>query len=55
MIIIQGDTTTAMAASMIAKLKKIKVAHVEAGLRTYDYDSPWPEEFNRTIISNVQI
>lgn len=53
LIIIQGDTITAMSAAMVAKLKKIKVAHVEAGLRTFDYNSPWPEEFSRTIISNI--
>ena len=38
---------------LIRKLKKIKVAHVEAGLRTFDTNSPWPEELNRTIISRV--
>ena len=51
--IIQGDTITAMSAAMISKLKKIKVGHVEAGLRTFDYNSPWPEEFSRTVISNI--
>ena len=51
--IIQGDTITAMSAAMISKLKKVKVGHVEAGLRTFDYNSPWPEEFSRTVISNI--
>lgn len=51
--IIQGDTITAMSAAMISKLKKIKVGHVEAGLRTFDYNSPWPEEFSRTVISSI--
>ena len=31
----------------------MKVGHVEAGLRTFDYNSPWPEEFSRTVISNI--
>lgn len=53
LVIVQGDTITAMSSAITAKLKKIKVAHVEAGLRTFDTNSPWPEELNRTIISRV--
>jgi UDP-N-acetylglucosamine 2-epimerase (non-hydrolysing) len=48
-IVVQGDTTTAMAASMCGFYEKIKVAHVEAGLRTGDIHSPFPEEFNRRV------
>lgn len=46
-IIVQGDTTTAMAASLAAFYEKVPVAHVEAGLRTFDKYSPFPEEVNR--------
>ncbi len=50
-IIVQGDTTTAAAASLAGFSNKVPVAHVEAGLRTGDLASPWPEEFNRRIIT----
>jgi len=50
-IIIQGDTTTACAISKIAFYNQVKIAHVEAGLRTYDLANPFPEEANRRIIS----
>jgi len=53
LVIVQGDTTTAMAASLVAFYNRIKVAHVEAGLRTYNKFSPFPEEVNRQIISRV--
>ncbi len=50
-VIVQGDTTSAMAASLCAFYDKVAVAHVEAGLRTGDLLSPWPEEFNRRVIA----
>ncbi len=50
-LVVQGDTTTAAAASLAAFYAKVPVAHVEAGLRTYDLQSPWPEEYNRRVIS----
>lgn len=50
-IVVQGDTTTAMVCSLAAFYKQIPVAHVEAGLRSGDMYSPWPEEGNRKIIS----
>jgi UDP-N-acetylglucosamine 2-epimerase (non-hydrolysing) len=50
---VQGDTTTAMTASLVAFYNRTKVAHVEAGLRTYDKFSPFPEEVNRQIISRI--
>lgn len=53
LIIVQGDTTTAYAAAMAAFYKKIKIAHVEAGLRTGDLNSPFPEEANRRLISQI--
>ncbi len=50
-VLVHGDTTTAMAAAMVAFYEKIPVAHVEAGLRTGDIYSPWPEEMNRQVVS----
>lgn len=52
-VFVQGDTTTAMCAATAAFYRKIKVGHVEAGLRTYNLQSPFPEEFNRQVISKV--
>ena len=49
-ILVHGDTATAMAAALAGFQRKIPVAHVEAGLRTYDLDSPWPEEMNRRVV-----
>ncbi len=51
-VLVQGDTTTAMAAGLAAFYKKVKVAHVEAGLRTWDNENPYPEEVNRRIIDS---
>lgn len=48
-VVAQGDTTTAMAASLAAFFRRTPFVHVEAGLRTGDLDSPWPEELNRRI------
>ena len=50
-VMVQGDTTSAMAAALAAFNSKIPVVHVEAGLRTYDIQQPYPEEANRRIIS----
>ena len=52
-LIVQGDTTTAMASSLAAFYKRIKIAHVEAGLRTWNKDHPYPEEINRKIIDSM--
>jgi UDP-N-acetylglucosamine 2-epimerase (non-hydrolysing) len=52
-IVAQGDTTTVLAASMVAFYRHIPVVHVEAGLRTGDLRAPWPEEFNRRVTSLV--
>lgn len=49
-VVVQGDTTTAMAAGLAAFYRKIRVAHVEAGLRTNDKYSPFPEEINRRLV-----
>lgn len=48
-VLVQGDTTTVMAASLVAYYHRIKVGHVEAGLRTGDKFQPFPEEINRRI------
>jgi len=48
-VLVHGDTTTSMAAGLAAFYQQIAVGHVEAGLRTYDLLSPWPEEMNRQV------
>ena len=48
-VFVHGDTTTSLAAGLAAFYQHIKVAHVEAGLRTYNMASPWPEEMNRQL------
>lgn len=53
LMVVHGDTTTAFAAAIAGFYKKVTIAHVEAGLRTYDLYSPFPEEFNRHTISVV--
>ena len=53
LVLVHGDTTTAMAASLASFYQQIKVGHVEAGLRTYDKASPFPEEINRQIIDRI--
>ena len=52
-ILVQGDTTTAMAAAIAAFYARIRIGHIEAGLRTYDKWQPFPEEINRRIVSTV--
>jgi UDP-N-acetylglucosamine 2-epimerase (non-hydrolysing) len=51
--VVQGDTTTAMVTSLVAFYNKINVLHVEAGLRTYNKLSPFPEEVNRQLIGRI--
>lgn len=51
-LFVQGDTTSAMIFGLLAFYNRVKVAHVEAGLRTYNNYSPFPEEVNRKIISS---
>ena len=52
-VLVHGDTTTSMAAALAAFYQQIPVGHVEAGLRTYNIYSPWPEEVNRQITSRL--
>jgi len=53
MVIVQGDTTTSLCAALAAFYRRITVGHVEAGLRTWDKRSPFPEEINRVMISRI--
>ena len=53
LIIIQGDTTTAFAGALAGFYNKIKVAHIEAGLRSFHKFSPFPEETNRVLVSHI--
>ncbi|MBE6464490.1 MAG: UDP-N-acetylglucosamine 2-epimerase (non-hydrolyzing) [Eggerthellaceae bacterium] len=52
-VLVHGDTTTSFAAALACFYMHIPVGHVEAGLRTYDIDSPWPEEFNRQAVDSI--
>jgi len=53
LVLVQGDTTTSFCAALAAFYQKIPVGHIEAGLRTWNQDSPWPEEANRVLISRL--
>lgn len=53
LILVQGDTTTAMSGALYGANRKIPIGHIEAGLRSFDKSSPFPEEINRRIISAV--
>ena len=53
MVLVHGDTTTSAAAALAAFYRKIPVGHVEAGLRTHDLYSPWPEELNRQLTARI--
>ena len=52
-VLVQGDTTSAFSIALAAFHRRIKVMHLEAGLRTYDKNQPYPEEFNRQAISRI--
>ena len=52
-VLVHGDTTTSTAAALAAFYQQIPVGHVEAGLRTHNIYSPWPEEMNRLITSRI--
>jgi len=53
LVLVHGDTTTSMSAALAAFYQQIPVGHVEAGLRTYNIYSPYPEEMNRRILSDI--
>ena len=52
-LLVQGDTTTVLAATIAAAYRKIPVGHVEAGLRTHNRDNPFPEEINRVLTDHA--
>jgi len=52
-LLVQGDTTTAMCAAVAAFHRRVRVGHVEAGLRTGDFEHPFPEEMNRRVVDLV--
>ncbi len=52
-VLVHGDTTTSTAAALAAFYQQIPVGHIEAGLRTYNVYSPWPEEMNRQITGRI--
>ena len=52
-VLVHGDTTTSTAAALAAFYRRIPVGHVEAGLRTHDIYSPWPEEMNRQLTGRI--
>ena len=53
LVLVHGDTSTTFSAALAAFYQKIPIGHVEAGLRTYDKYSPFPEEMNRTLTSKI--
>ena len=53
LVLVHGDTTTSTAAALAAFYRQIPVGHVEAGLRTHNIYSPWPEEMNRMITGRI--
>lgn len=53
LVLVHGDTSTTFAGALAAFYHKIPVGHVEAGLRTYDKYSPYPEEMNRTLVGDI--
>ena len=52
-MIVQGDTTSVLGLSLLAFHNKIKIIHLESGLRTYDFNNPYPEEMNRQLVSRL--
>jgi len=52
-VVVQGDTTTTFCGALAASYRRVKVAHVEAGLRTYDRSQPFPEEANRCLTGQL--
>ena len=53
LVLVHGDTTTTFAAGLVAFYNKVSIGHVEAGLRTYDKYSPYPEEMNRQMTDSL--
>lgn len=55
LVLVHGDTSTTFAGALAAFYHQVKVGHVEAGLRTWDKYSPFPEEMNRTLVGDIAI
>ncbi|NCB63869.1 MAG: UDP-N-acetylglucosamine 2-epimerase (non-hydrolyzing) [Clostridia bacterium] len=55
LVLVHGDTSTTFAGALAAFYQRIPVGHVEAGLRTWDRYSPWPEEMNRTMVGDLAV
>ncbi|WP_081702843.1 non-hydrolyzing UDP-N-acetylglucosamine 2-epimerase [Desulfuromonas sp. TF] len=53
LVLVQGDTTSVLAAALAARHRHIRVGHVEAGLRTWDCENPFPEEINRQLVTRL--
>lgn len=53
LMLVQGDTTTVLGASLAAFYERVPLGHVEAGLRTYNFAGPWPEEMNRRLVDVI--
>lgn len=53
LILVQGDTTTVLGTALAAFYERVPIGHVEAGLRTYRYEAPWPEEMNRRLVDAI--
>jgi UDP-N-acetylglucosamine 2-epimerase (non-hydrolysing) len=53
LVLVQGDTNTAFCAALAASYNRIAVGHIEAGLRTWRLDAPWPEEANRQLVTRL--
>jgi UDP-N-acetylglucosamine 2-epimerase (non-hydrolysing) len=52
-ILVHGDTSTTLSCSLAAFYNRIDIGHVEAGLRTYNLQAPFPEEFNRQVVTKI--
>ena len=52
-ILVHGDTTSCLSSALAAFYEKVPIGHVEAGLRTYNLQSPWPEEMNRRLVDPI--
>lgn len=52
-VLVQGDTTTCLGSALAAFYRHVRIGHIEAGLRTYNFAAPWPEEMNRRLVDPI--